>query len=185
MVETVFLDWGLAFGSGVLFALAGRNQIAGSVSRVRTQAFRWGFAYLHLGVLAISVALYLMNRDWMWMYWVDPRQLPIGIEALAFVMYEVCFVAGFLLTSEVSRRFGWTLAAATAAAITFLEVTARTRLFRFGTLEQFRAGDAAPAVAFSPLRVQPEWWLVSVAGVASLAVLAILLRRLAKMPARA
>lgn len=180
MVETVFLDWGISFGSGVLFALAGRRELDGATSRLRTRAFRWGFAYLHLGVLAISVALYALNRDWMWMYWVDPRTLPVGLEALTFLLYEICFVAGFLLAAEVGRAGAWLLAAATAAGILVLEATARTRLFRFGTLEEFRAGTAAPAVDLSPFAVRGEWWLAGIGGGVSLVALIVVLRRLTR-----
>jgi len=185
VIETVFLDWGLAFGTGVLFAIAGRSEIAATSQRIRTRAFRWGFAYLHLGVLSISLTLYALNPDWMWMYWVDPRALPAGIQALAFVMYEVCFVAGFLLAAELARRSGWLLAGITAAAITTLEITARTRLFRFGTIDEFRAGTAAPAIGTNPLTVQTEFWLVAVAGLISLAAMALLLVRLARRNAEA
>lgn len=179
-MATVFLDWGLAFGAGLLFAIAGRNELAGAAHRLRTRAFRWGFAYLHLGVLSISLTLYAMNADWMWMYWVDPQALPAAIQALAFVLYEVCFLAGFLIAAVIGRRGAWWLAGATAAAITTLEITARTRLFRFGTIEEFRAGTADPAIATDPLTIAPEMWLVAVAGLISLAAMAMLLLRLAR-----
>ncbi|MGH2830314.1 MAG: hypothetical protein ACRDJM_07500 [Actinomycetota bacterium] len=159
MIPTVFLDWGLAFGAGTLFALAGRDEISRAARKTRTRAFRWGLAYLHLGVIAISVTLYLIDRDWMWMYWVDPRALPMGIEVLAFLLYEVCFVAGFFLAAELAPRGGIALAAATGAAISLLEVTARERLFR---LDGF--------------------WLVTLAGVISLGTLVLLLRRIRTAP---
>lgn len=155
MVPTVFLDWGLAFGAGVLFAIAGRRELAHVQRKVQTRAFRWGLAWLHLGVIAISITLYALDRDWMWMYWVDPRALPVGIEVLAFLLYEICFVAGFFIAAELSERAALGLAVATGAAITWLEISARARLFR---LDQF--------------------WLVFAAGLASLAVLVAVLQRL-------
>lgn len=179
-MATVFLDWGLAFGAGALFAIAGRDEVAGTPQRLRTRAFRWGFAYLHLGVLSISLTLYAINPDWMWMYWIDPSALPAGIQALAFVLYEVCFVAGFLLAAELARRSAWLLAGLTAAAITTLEITARTRLFRFGTIDEFQAGTADPAIATDPLTIATEFWLVAVAGLISLAAMAALLLKLAR-----
>lgn len=181
MIATVFLDWGLAFGAGVLFAIFGRAELAGASSRLRTRAFRWGLIYLHAGVLTISITLYAINADWMWMYWVDPRVLPLGIVILTFALYEVCFLAGFLLTAELARGPAWVVAGATAAAITTLEIAARGRLFRFGTLNEFRSGIAEPAIAFGPLRVQPEWWLVGIAGGISLVALALMLRKLSRI----
>ncbi len=184
MIATVFLDWLLSFGTGTLFAIAGHAEVAGAQHRLRARAFRWGMLYLHLGILSISLALYAVERDWMWMYWVDARALPAAIQVLAFALYEVCFIAGFFLAAELQRRAAWLIAAATAAAITTLEVAARTRLLRFGSLAEFQAGTAAPAIDLDPVRVQPEWLLVSVAGVASLGVLAFMLWRLHKMSPR-
>src|ERR1700752_3137937 len=58
VIETVFLDWALALGSALLFGLAGRAEVRTADSLLRTKSFRWGLAYLHLGVLAISITLY-------------------------------------------------------------------------------------------------------------------------------
>ncbi|HVL88914.1 MAG TPA: hypothetical protein VM841_01635 [Actinomycetota bacterium] len=185
MATTVFLDWGLAFGAGVLFAIAGSGEVAETPRRLQTRAFRWGFAYLHLGVLSISLTLYAINPDWMWMYWVDPAALPAGIQALAFVLYQICFLAGFLLTAELARRSAWLLAGLTAAAIIALEITARTRLFRFGTIDEFRAGTADPAISTNPPSIATEFWLVAVAGAVSLAAMAVLLLKLVRRNPRA
>jgi hypothetical protein len=176
VVETVFLDWGLSFGAGLLFALAGGA--GASPRRFQTKAFRWGLAYLHLGVIAISVVLYAMQPDWMWMYWVDASTLPVAVHILAFVIYEVCFLAGFTLGAELERHRAWSVVAATALAISATEFTTRTRLFHLGTFDEFHAGRAAPAVDTSPLQVEPAWWIVTVAGGISMVVLIVMLRRL-------
>lgn len=176
MVETVFLDWGLSFGAGLLFALAGRAGLA--PRRFDTKAFRWGLAYLHLGVIAISVVLYAMQPDWMWMYWVEASTLPIAVHILAFVIYELCFLAGFTLAAELTRRQAWGLVGLTAVAISATEFTTRTRLFHLGTFEEFHAGRAPAAVATGPLQIEPAWWIVTIAGGISMIALIVLLRRL-------
>lgn len=177
MIETVFLDWGLSLGAGLLFGLAGRRELAAARSKLATRAFRWGLVYLHAGVIAVSLTLYAMNRDWMWMYWVDPRTLPVPVHVAAFALYEVCFLAGFFLASELPARAGWALAGALFAAITATEAAARTRLFHVGTLEEFRAGAAPPGIALDPFRVESLWWVVMIGGgIATAAVVPLLLR---------
>ena len=82
VVETIFLDWGLALGAGLLFGMAGRGESAAVGALVRTRAFKWGLGYLHVGVIAISVTLYAIEPDWMWMYYVDPAGLPLVTVAI-------------------------------------------------------------------------------------------------------
>jgi hypothetical protein len=177
VIKTVFLDWGLSLGAGLLFGLAGRSETGAGRRAFSTRSFRWGLVYLHAGVIAISLALYVLNRDWMWMYWVDPRTLPVGIHVVAFALYEVCFLAGFALSSELAPRAAWAIAGVLFAAVSATEVAARTRLFHVGTFEQFRAGAAPPGMTLSPLHVEPEWWVVTIGGgLATLALPFLLLR---------
>lgn len=176
MVATVFLDWGLSFGAGLLFAIVGRAGAA--PKRFRTSAFRWGLVYLHLGVIAISVVLYALQPDWMWMYWVDAATLPIAVHIVAFALYEVCFLAGFTLGAELSARAGWGVAGLMAIVISATEFTTRTRLFHLGTYDEFAAGRAPAAISTNPLSIEPAWWIVTVAGGISMVALIVALRRL-------
>jgi hypothetical protein len=174
VIETVFLDWGLALGAGLLFGLAGRNEVASAPSLFRTRAFRWGLVYLHIGVIAISATLYVLEPAWMWMYWVEPRTLPIVVVVLAFVMYELSFIGGFALAAElerVRRNATWILALGMFAAITVAEVAARTRLFHFGSFDEFAAGRAALGIDVSPFHLEPA--MAIVLGPGSLATVAI------------
>jgi hypothetical protein len=173
---TVFLDWSLALGAGALFGLAGRREVAASTSLARTRAFRWGLVYLHLGVLAISLTLYAIEPAWMWMYWVDPTHLPIAVVALAFVLYEVCYIAGFALASELERwrrNATWLLAGGMMIAISAAEVATRYRLFHFGTYDEFHAGKAVLGLKTSPFHLEPA--MAIVLGPGLLATVAIVL----------
>jgi hypothetical protein len=176
VVATVFLDWGLSFGAGLLFAMAGRS--GARELRFRSPAFRWGLAYLHLGVIAISVVLYALQPDWMWMYWVDASTLPVAVHIVAFVVYELCFLAGFTLGAELSAKAAWGLAGLDAIAISATEFAARTRLFHLGTFDEFAAGRAPAAIATDPFRVEAAWWIVTVAGGISMVALIVVLRKL-------
>jgi len=180
VVETVFLDWSLALGAGLFFGLAGRREVESSGSFMRTRAFRWGFVYLHLGVLAISLTLYAIEPAWMWMYWVDPTHLPIVAVALVFVLYEVCYVAGFALASELERwrrNATWWLVGAMFVAINAAEITTWRRLFYFGTFSEHEAGKAVLGLRLSPFHIEPAMAIVLGPGVlATVAVVALALK---------
>jgi hypothetical protein len=186
VVETIFLDWGLALGTGLLFGLAGRREVASAPRLFATRAFRWGLAYLHVGVIAVSATLYALNPDWMWMYWVPARELPIAVAILAFVMYEVAFVAGFALAAGLERwraHSGWALAGLLFGLITAAEATTRVRLFHFGTLEEFLSGRAPLGIDLSPFRLEPEMWVVLVPGCIAAFAAGYLVWRLARADA--
>lgn len=177
--KTVFLDWALSFGAGLLFALAGRRELASSGSLFGTRAFRWGLAYLHLGVLAISITLYAIEPAWMWMYWVDPARLPLVGVIMVFLLYEACYVAGFVLASEIERRRAnatWILAGAMFVAISIAEFATRVRLFHFGSFEEFAAGAAPLGLEFNPFHLEPAMAIVLGPGLLATAAIVILAR---------
>ena len=180
MVETIFLDWALSFGAGLLFGMAGRGESASVGSLVRTRAFKWGVAYLHIGVIAISVTLYILEPAWMWMYWVDPTRLPVVVIALSFLVYEICYFAAFALASEIERyrrNATWILTGAMFLAINVAEVATRTRLFHIGTFEEFTAGRAPLGIDLSPFRLEPAMAIILGPGLlATVAVVFIAVR---------
>jgi hypothetical protein len=180
VITTVFLDWSLALGAGLFFGLAGRREVETSGSLIRTRAFRWGFIYLHLGVLAISLTLYAIEPAWMWMYWVDPTHLPIVVVALAFVLYEICFVAGFALASELERwrrNATWYIAGAMFVAINVAEIATWRRLFHFGTFAEYQAGKAVLGIDLSPFHMEPAMAIVLGPGLlATVAVVVLALK---------
>jgi hypothetical protein len=181
VIETVFLDWALALGSGLLFGLAGRAEVRTSASLVKTRAFRWGLIYLHVGVLAISLTLYAIEPAWMWMYWVDPAKLPIVIVVLSFLVYEFCYIAGFALAAELERwrrNATWAVAIAMFVAINAAEVATRTRLFHFGTFDEFAAGKAELGLRFSPFHLEPAMAIVLGPGLLATAAVVIVAVRL-------
>lgn len=175
MVKTFFLDWGLSLGAGLLFGIAARRE-AGVRAPFATRAFRWGLAYQQIGILAIAVTLYVIRPDWMWMYWVDPRGLPIVVVLLSFAMYELAFVAGFSIAASAPTRPVVVFAVAVGVALAAGQVAARARLANFGTLEEFRSGVAGGAAHGTAART------MMAAGVLSLLLLALMLRRLATSP---
>lgn len=180
MVETIFLDWALSFGAGLLFGMAGRGESASVGALMRTRAFKWGLAYLHIGIIAISAALYVIEPDWMWMYWVDSAGLPVVVVVLSFLMYEAAFFAGFALASEIERQrrnATWALAGAMFAAITLVEVLTWRRLFHFGSFAEYHAGAAPLGIDLDPFRLEPAMAIVLGPGLlATVAVVVIAVR---------
>ncbi len=180
VVETIFLDWALAFGAGLLFGMAGRGEFASVGALMRTRAFKWGLAYLHIGVVAISATLYTIEPDWMWMYWVDSANLPIVAVVLSFLVYEACFFSGFALASEIERRrrnATWALVGVMFAAITAGQVLTWRRLFHFGTFAEYHAGAAPLGIDLSPFRLEPAMAIVLGPGLlATVAIVVIAVR---------
>jgi hypothetical protein len=153
------------------------REIATNPPGFRTRAFRWGLVYLHLGVIAVSVTAYILNPDWMWMYYVNARSLPIVIVALVFALYEASFVAGFLIGPALERaRRGLGIAVAIVAGIgiTIAEMASRGRLGHFGTFEEFRNGTAKQGLKFSPFHLEPVMALLLIAGVVSTIAIVVL-----------
>jgi hypothetical protein len=177
VVETVFLDWALAFGAGIVFGLAGRREIALAPPGFRTRAFRWGLAYLHLGIIAISAVTYAINPDWMWMYYVRARSLPIIVVIMVFALYEASFVAGFLVGPALERArrgTGLTVAVAFGLALSIAEVAARARLSHFATFDEYHTGIARAGLQLHPFHVEPGMWILLIPGTLStIAVVAL------------
>jgi len=144
VVETIFLDWLLSLGTGLLFGKLGIVSLRPGRSRLASAGFLAG-ASVQVLLMAVSLSLYALSAEWMWMYWVDPAGLPVGIVVLAFAMYAVAFLAGYLLAPELERiRMGaaWWAVGAVAVGATLLELLAWDRLTALGTLAEFATGQA-------------------------------------------
>lgn len=177
MVETIFLDWGLAFGAGLLFGMAGRGESASVGALVRTRAFRWGLAYLHVGVIAISVTLYALEPNWMWMYYVDPVRLPLVVVAICFFLYEACYFAGFALASElerIRRNVTWAVVGVMFVAITAAEISTRDRLFKFADSTELALNAFRKGMTFSPFHIEPAMAIVLGPGLIATVALVVI-----------
>lgn len=177
MVATIFLDWLLSLGVGLLFGRVGLSSLEKGRSRLASRAFR-AAALTQASLMIVSIALYALSAEWMWMYWADPALLPLGIEVMAFAMYAVAFLAGFLLAPELERlRAGaaWVALGAVAAGTLALEVLAWDELTHLGTLAEFASGRAEPLGG-------PFLGVLAVGGPAVIVLAAVLVRRLLRTP---
>lgn len=167
MVATVFFDWAMSFGVGLLFGVAGGSALRETPSRLSSRAFRLGIMFETFAVLPIALAVYVLEPDWMWMFWVDSARLPIALEVFAFAMYFVSFLAGFLLAPELERlRAGLAWVAAVVGGATLLAAAAFTweRLRSLGSILEFETG-AAGTFSGTPL-----WITVGGLAVATVAL---------------
>ena len=181
VVETIFLDWGLALGAGLLFGMAGRGESASVGALVRTRAFKWGLAYLHIGVIAISVTLYVMEPNWMWMYYVNPSTLPLVVVAISFLLYEVCYMAGFALASElerIRRNSTWAVVGVMFVLITAAEVATHDRLFMFADAKDIALNAGRKGLTFSPFHIEPAMAIVLGPGLIATVGLVVIAVRL-------
>lgn len=155
MIETVFFDWVLSFGVGLLFGIVGRRELESARARQAPRAVRWGFAGQSRAVIPVALALYALAPEWMWMFWVDPGRLSLGVEVFAFGMYYVSFLAGFLLAPELERlrkNLGWGVWAAGSVGLAVAAALTAERLGALGSVAEFEAGRAA-SFAGAPLLV--------------------------------
>ncbi|MGH2740161.1 MAG: hypothetical protein ACRDH6_06740 [Actinomycetota bacterium] len=169
MVETVFFDWALSFGVGLLFGIFGRPEFDRARSRLTTRAFALGFAFETVAVLPIALSVYVLAPDWMWMYWVDSARLSVGVEVFAFAMYYVSFVAGFLLAPELERlraRLAWIVWGMGSIGLLTAVVLTKDRLLALGTVSEFEAGTTASFTG------SPFW--VTLAGLVGAGVFLVL-----------
>lgn len=166
MIETFFLDWGFAFGTGLLFALAGRREHRAPDAR----AFAHGAFYLAAGILPIAIGFYVRKPDWMWMYWVDHATLPVAVTLLSFAMYGVAFLGGFATATWIARPLALTVALATGAAGVAGSIAARDRLTHFGSQLDYEIGAAT--------RGGSSLAILAVTGACSIGLLVLLLVRL-------
>ncbi len=124
--------------------------------------------------IGLPVLGYLVGPDWMWMYYVDHRDLP-GWMAwyLLLVLYWIPFGAAYLLGAWLSRKgqrpVVVAFALATAAQIAIIGMTF-DRYVHMGTTEEYRAGQAAllpqssaaatlnAGAAVAALSIAAVWW---------------------------
>lgn len=179
MVATVFFDWALSLGAGLLFGIFGRPEFDAARSKLATRAFALGLAFETIAVLPIALAVYVLAPDWMWMYWVDSARLSLGVEVLAFAMYYVSFFAGFLLAPELERlreRLAWGVWGLASVLLLAAVVVTKDRLLALGTVSEFEVGATA-SFAGAPL------WVTLAGLLASGVVLVLSLSSLRARPA--
>jgi len=154
---TVQLDIFSTFLLGLLFSLDSPRQDL-QKTLLKRKGFRIGFLFNLVVGVGIAVSASIINPDWMWIYWVDPKGIPASHIAVIFaLLYPAWFMLGYLIAPHLDRA-GWggrIAALVPAFELVFILSTLPTRLRRVGTFEQSATGDMAMMLTLSPLSFTP------------------------------
>jgi hypothetical protein len=155
---TVPIDAALTTTLGTAFYAAAKNHIPSDQPLLTSPYYRWGMAYNVVVGMGIAIAAYLLNPDWMWMYWLDASRLSAGFTVYVFLMYPAMYTFGFLMADQAEklRRHGSLsmLAGLVIFLVLFIALTF-DRLWDVGTTAQWDAGACVPLIGpgftFTPL----------------------------------
>ena len=155
---TVPIDAALTTTLGTAFDAAARNHIPPDRPLLTGPYFRWGMVYNIVVGMGIAVAAYLINPDWMWMYWMDASRLSSWFTVYVFLMYPAMFTLGFLLADQAEKiktRGSISLLYALIACVVLFVVLTFGRIWNVGTTAQWDAGTCEPLIgpgfALTPL----------------------------------
>jgi hypothetical protein len=81
---------------GLAFAAAAQVQIrSATAQRGTSRVLAVVLLFDVMIVWPVGLYFYLAHRDWVWMYFVDPRHLPLGVGVLVFAGYTVALLGGY------------------------------------------------------------------------------------------
>lgn len=157
---TVQLDVFLTFLLGLLFSLVSP---AADLQKplLKRRSFQLSFLYLLVVGVGVAVGAYVINPAWMWMYWVDPADIPVSHLIVLFgLIYPGSFLLGYLLAPHLkSVGWGWRVLAIVAGyEVILILSTLPTRLLKVGSFDQWMQGQAVPLFSFSPLAFTPLFY---------------------------
>ena len=157
---TVQLDVFLTFMLGLLFSLVS-PQADLQKPLLKRHSFQLSFLYLLVVGVGVAVGAYVINPDWMWMYWVDSKVIPVSHLIVLFgFIYPGSFILGYLLAPHLkSAGWGWRVLAIVAGyEVILILFTLSSRLLQVGSFEQFIHGQTVPLFSFSPLSFTPLFY---------------------------
>ncbi len=91
--------------------------------------------------VAIPAFCYIQQPAWMWGYALDPETIHPWVVVWIFILYYVCFFAGF---NMVPKKGGWWVVAAVGALNLALLAIVWSRYSKVGTYAEFQDGTASP-----------------------------------------
>lgn len=166
MIKTIQLDMFVLFGMGLLFSIAAHKGGRPEGSVFRTRHFKLSLAFAVLVGGGIALACYIIEPDWMWMYWVNYREVPLAVVVYAFCGYPAMFVLGYLLAPELGKLrpgFDWHVYYLVNVVIIAICIIFIHRIWHVGTIEQYASGDAPGMIALGPFRILTVGWILLLA----------------------
>lgn len=181
---TVPIDAALTTTIGAAFYTAAKNHIPPDRPLITGPYYLWGMAYNVVVGMGIAVAAYLMNPDWMWMYWVDTSRLSPGFTVYVFLMYPAMYTLGFLLADQaekIKKRGSHILLGGLVAAVLAFILLTFSRLWNVGTISQWDAGACVPLIG-PGLALTPLARALTIGLVPAVVLGVLLLKKFSKGP---
>lgn len=145
-IETFIIDWPVLLFLGILF-----GAFAPADGWWRSRAFKAG-SFAALVFTIVAFASYAVAPDWMWMYFIDPRDATWALPGLA-VAYLATYLLGFAAAVGL-KPLGRKALAAAAGAMVLAEIGVLaltwSRYHLVGTREEWLRGDAHELLSVSP-----------------------------------
>lgn len=91
----------LALGLAFALAARGRIRVDGAYA---PPAFPIALAHVGLVVIPLGLYFYLVQPDWTWLYWFDPRRLPRLAAVPLVAAHAGVVIAGWHLGAQLVRR---------------------------------------------------------------------------------
>lgn len=137
-METFIIDWPICVFIGLVF-----GAFAPRARWWRSRAFAFGLLTVCV-FTATAIVSYLIEPDWMWMYFLDPKSVAWSVPFLAigYVLTFALAFAGAIALRDIGGRAVWTAAALALAAEVVVVAITWDRYHRVGSRAEW-AGDSA------------------------------------------
>ncbi|MBU1671558.1 MAG: hypothetical protein KKF41_00255 [Actinobacteria bacterium] len=139
MVETLPLDMLLSLGLGMAFALA-QGDREQNKPVLKSTYFLVGLAFHFVVAFGVALLCYILEPDWMWMYFTAHEYVPTAVVAFVFAGYFLMYALGFLLVKavrELSGTAAWAVFGCDLALIAVFIGTTWHRLWYVGTFGMY------------------------------------------------
>jgi hypothetical protein len=154
------------FGMGLLFSVAANKAGRPEGSVLGTRHFRLSFAFAVVIGGGIALACYIIEPDWMWMYWVNYREVPLAVVIYAFCGYPTMFVLGYLVAPELGKlrpNLDMQVYYLVNVIIIVIVLVFIHRIWHVGTIEEYAGGSAQGMVTLSPFSIMTVGWVLLLA----------------------
>lgn len=146
------------FVTGMTLAMIFRRPL----TETNRHVFRngWFYACLAYGTVfgyGTAALCYILAPDWMWMYWMDARNVSAVVLADMSLVYILSLYAGLLSAVVMAKesRMLWTTFGGGCVGIVLIGIVWFPRVLYVGTRAEFEAGTAPPIIGLSPLHIHP------------------------------
>lgn len=95
----------LSLGLGMAFALA-RGDREKNKPVLKSTYFLVGLAFHFVVAFGVALLCYILQPDWMWMYFTSHEAVPVAIVVYVFSGYFLMYALGFLLLKAIRQLSG-------------------------------------------------------------------------------